>query len=155
MKNIVLFFLCFLCFRAFSQKLPDYGLNKVRIIQSDKIIVAEIDPISSDPSIKPNLAYYWYSANAVHTTQGGFSGKLLNGQYSEYYPDKNLKEQGEFKKGLKDGIWRSWNDDGTIAVMTSWKHGTEISGKRPPIWKRIHPFRKKAKTLDSLSNIKK
>jgi len=155
MKYIILIFLCFLCCGAFAQKLPDYGLNKVRITQPDKIIVAEIEPVSSDPAIKPNLLYYWYSANAVHTTQGGFSGKLLNGQYTEYYPDRNLKEQGEFKKGLKDGVWKSWNIDGTIAVTTTWKHGSEITGKRPPIWKRIHPFRKKQKIADSLSNVKK
>jgi antitoxin component YwqK of YwqJK toxin-antitoxin module len=155
MKYIILIFLCFLCVGVFAQKLPDYGLNKVRITQPDKIIVAEIEPVSSNPSIKQNLVYYWYSANAVHTSQGGFSGKLLNGQYTEYYPDKNLKEQGEFKKGLKDGAWKSWNDDGSLAVTTTWKSGSEITGKRPPIWKRIHPFRKKAKAADSLNNVKK
>jgi antitoxin component YwqK of YwqJK toxin-antitoxin module len=155
MRNIIFIFFCFLCYSAYPQKLPDYGLNKVRITQPDKIIVAEIEPVSSVPSVKSNLFYYWYNANIIHTSQGGFSGKLLNGLYTEYYTNKNLKEQGHFKKGLKDGVWKSWNDDGSIAVVTTWKSGSEVSGKRPPIWKRIHPFRKKIKAPDSLSNVKK
>ena len=155
MKYPILIFLCLVCVKVLGQKLPGYGLNKVRITLADKIIVAEIEPVSSNPSIKQNLVYYWYSANIIHTTQGGFSGKLLNGQYNEYYPDKNLKEQGEFKNGLKNGIWKNWNDDGTLSALANWKHGSEITVKRPPIWKRVHLFGKKPKTTDSLSNIKK
>lgn len=155
MKYFILIFLCFVYVEAFGQKLPDYGLNKVRIAQTDKTIVAEIKPVSLDPSIKQNLVYYWYSANIIHNTQGGFSGKLLNGQYTEYYPDKNLREQGEFKNGLKDGIWKSWNDDGILTATTNWKRGSEITVKKLPIWKRVHLFGKKAKTADSLSKTKK
>jgi antitoxin component YwqK of YwqJK toxin-antitoxin module len=155
MKYPILIFLCLVCIEAFGQKLPDYGLNKVRITQTDKIIVAEIEPVSSNPSIKRDLIYYWYSANIIHATQGGFSGTLLNGRYTEYYPDKNLKEQGEFKNGLKDGVWKNWSDDGTLMASTNWKHGSEVTVKRPPIWKRVHLFGKKAKTADSLNNIKK
>jgi len=155
MRNIIFIFFCFLCYSAYSQKLPDFGLNKIRITQPDKIIVAEIEPISSKPSIKPSLSYYWYSANTIHTSQGGFSGKLLNGLYTEYYTNKNLKEQGNFKKGLKDGVWKSWNEEGTLIAVTNWKHGSEVSGKKPPIWKRIRLFSKKSKPADTLKNTKK
>ena len=155
MRNIIFTFFCLLCYAAYSQKLPDYGLNKVRITEQNKIIVAEIEPVSSHPSIKPNLYYYWYNANTIHISQGGFSGKLLNGPYIEYYTDKNLKEQGNFKKGLKDGVWKSWNEEGTLTSVTNWKRGSEVFGKKPPIWKRIHLFRKKSKPADSLKNTKK
>ena len=155
MRNIIFIFFCFLCYTTYAQKLPDYGLNKVRITEPDKIIVAEIETVSSSPSIKPNLYYYWYSANTIHTSQGGFSGKLLNGPYTEYYTDKNLKEQGNFKKGLKDGVWKSWNEEGILTSVTNWKHGSEISGKKAPIGKRIHLFGKKSKSADTLKNTKK
>jgi len=155
MRNIIFIFFCFLCYPAYSQKLPDFGLNKVRITQPDKIIVAEIEPVSSSPSIKSNLSYYWYNANTIHISQGGFSGKLLNGLYTEYYTNKNLKEQGNFKKGLKDGVWKSWNEEGILTSVTNWKLGSEISGKKPPIWKRIHLFGKKSKPADSLKSTKK
>jgi hypothetical protein len=157
MKNIFffLFFFCILSLGAFSQRLPDYGINRIRLTQSDETIVATIEPVSSNPSIKQNLLYYWYSANTIHHTQGGFSGKLLNGLYTAYYPNKNLKEQGNFKKGLKDGIWKNWNEDGSFAKTCTWNNGIEITGGKPPIWKRILPFRKKAKAGDTINNVKK
>jgi hypothetical protein len=143
MKNIILLFFCLFCYTAYCQKLPAYDLNRVRITQADRTIVAETDPVSSPPSINPQLFYYWYGANTIHMTQGGFSGKLLNGLYTEYYINKNLKEQGSFKKGLKNGIWKSWNEDGSLVATKNWKHGSELSRKKSPIWKRIHLFTKK------------
>lgn len=155
MKKIFILIFGLLCHTAYCQKLPAYDLNRIRITQQDKTIVAETEPVSSASSIKPLLLYYWYSANTIHISQGGFSGKLLNGQYTEYYTNKNLKEQGNFKKGLKDGVWKSWNEEGTLTSVTNWKHGSEISVKKPPIWKRIHLFGKKPKPADSLKNTKK
>ena len=81
--------------------------------------------------------YYWYDANQIHMTQGGFSGKLLDGLYAAYYRNKNLEEQGNFKKGLKTGIWKKWRADGSLESTTQWNHGLLIPGNRPPIWKRI------------------
>jgi hypothetical protein len=155
MKKIFILVFSLLCHTVYCQKLPAYDLNRIRISQPDKTIVAETDPVSSTPSIKPLLLYYWYSANTIHISQGGFSGKLLNGLYTEYYTNKNLKEQGNFKKGLKDGVWKSWNEGGTLTSVTNWKHGSEISVKKPPVWKRIHLFSKKSKPADSLKNTKK
>lgn len=155
MRYIFLFFFCILSFAAYSQKLPDYGLNRVRITQPDKTIVAEIASVSSNPSIKQNLIYFWYSTNTIHTSQGGFSGKLLNGLYTEYYVNKNLKEQGDFKKGLKDGVWKEWDKDGSLVAISTWKNGIAVTGKKPSIWIRIHPFRKKPKPTDTINNTKK
>jgi len=127
MKKILLFILLCPLF-AHAQKLPDFGFDKVRIVTSDKIIQTETLPVSSDPDIESDRFYYWYSAGAIHSTQGGFSGTLLNGSYNEYYLDKNLKQQGIFNKGLKDGIWKSWSDNGTLTEMYTWKEGLR-SGK--------------------------
>ncbi|HZX59368.1 MAG TPA: hypothetical protein VFE54_11605 [Mucilaginibacter sp.] len=143
MKHIFLSLLCFISVTAFAQKMPDYGLYKVRVILPDKIVIAEINPIASKITEKPTLFYYWYEANQIHTTQGGFSGKPLNGQYIEYYPDKNLKEEGYFKRGLKNGPWKSWNEDGTLAVSSTWKNGLLVPGEKVSLWKKLNIFRKK------------
>jgi antitoxin component YwqK of YwqJK toxin-antitoxin module len=111
-----------------AQKLPDDGFDKIRIALPDKTIQADLKPVASDPEMKTDRQYYWYSGNTVHATQGGFSGRLLNGLYEEYYLNKNLKEMGNFKSGLRDGIWRNWNENGTLLEFYTWKKGIR-SGK--------------------------
>ena len=121
------FFLIVFLLPLFSeaQKLPDNGFNKVRISQIDKTVQAELLPVTFQPAIKPDLFYYWYGANIIHITQGGFSGKLLNGIYREYYLSKNLKEQGVFAKGLKNGTWKTWNENGNLISLYIWNNGVK------------------------------
>lgn len=151
MKFYLLLFFCLSAYTAIAQKLPDFDLNKVRITLPDKVIVAGIEPARSSISAKPNVFYYWYSAGAVHQTQGGYSGKLLDGQYTEYYLDRSLKQQGSFKKGLKVGLWKNWAENGALLSLTKWKHGTERPLKSIPLWKRVHWFKKKIKSTDTTS----
>jgi len=155
MKNIILIFFCFLSIGVYAQTIPDYGLNRVRIAQSDQLVIAQLEPESSTISAKSNLYYFWYSANLIHETQGGYSGRLLDGQYAVFYPNKSLKEQGRFKKGLKDGVWKIWREDGTLLATSTWKHGIDITGKQRSLWKRLPLIHKKHKSVDSLSASKK
>jgi hypothetical protein len=108
---------------VFSQRLPDFGLYRIRINETDKNIVAEIKPSGDNVATNLDKNYYWYSGNTIKITQGGYSGHLLNGNYSEYYLNKNLKEQGVFKKGLKSKVWKSWTDDGKLTSLITWKNG--------------------------------
>jgi len=155
MKFTILLFFCFFSVDLYAQDMPSYLLDKVRIVQSDQTIVAELQPVSANITAKPNLHYYWYSANIIHETQGGFSGKLLDGLYTTYYPDKNLKEQGRFKKGLKNGLWKTWKEDGSLLSTIDWKHGIEMVGEKRPIWKRLPLIHKRRKPIDSLNNSSK
>lgn len=154
MKKILLVLSFVLSVSAYAQKLPDMGNIKVRIAEADKTILAELNPVRSHPLLKPNLFYFWYSANAVHATQGGFSGTLLHGLYTEFYLNKNLKEQGVFKKGLKDGIWKDWNEDGTLSQAVTWRRGVMVNKTAKPFWKKLHLFKRKLKATgaDSLAN---
>ncbi|HEY9197345.1 MAG TPA: hypothetical protein VIM77_13810 [Mucilaginibacter sp.] len=106
-----------------AQHMPDYRLHQVRITDTGKTIRAEVLPFNGRPSARPELLYYWYDANTIHSLQGGYSGQLLNGAYEEYYPNKNVKTQGNFNKGLKDGIWKSWNDRGMLTELITWNNG--------------------------------
>lgn len=116
------FFIFFYCC-SFGQKMPDYGFHKVRITDTDRTILAEIIPVNSNPDVQSTLTYYWYATNKVHTLQGGFSGRLLNGAYTETYLNHNTRTMGTFKKGLKDGTWKDWDERGTLIQVVNWHNG--------------------------------
>jgi hypothetical protein len=113
---------------GFAQQMPASGFDKVHIIADGLNIQAEILPVSDAPELCNDRFYFWYSSNTIHSTQGGFSGRLLNGSYKEYFPNKNLKEEGVFKEGLKEGIWKTWNESGNLIRQYTWKKGLR-SGK--------------------------
>jgi antitoxin component YwqK of YwqJK toxin-antitoxin module len=99
--------------------------HKVTINYPDHNITVFIKPVKGEVFPEGDKLYYWYSANQIKVTQGGFSGSLLNGAYSEYYLNRNLKEKGEFKNGLKTGLWSSWKEEGILKEQITW-----YSGKR-------------------------
>ena len=106
-----------------AQKMPDYGIHQVRINDTDKMIRAEILPVTSMSKVDPELTYYWYGTGSIHLLQGGFSGQLLNGTYEEYYSNKNLKTQGTFERGLKNGVWKEWDPSGKLTRLLTWENG--------------------------------
>jgi hypothetical protein len=122
MKKLLLVVCLFPLF-TYAQKLPDFGLDKVHVVNSDQNIMAETIPVNSEPKLRDDRFYFWYSSNRIHSTQGGYTGRLLNGNYKEFYPDKTLKEEGNFRDGLKDGIWKTWNQNGNILQQYTWKKG--------------------------------
>jgi len=138
---ILIFFLIPSC--LYAQKMPDRGFNKVRVTDSGLTIMAEIIPVDHPPKAKPGIYYFWYGANLIHATQGGYSGKLLNGEYDEYYQNKNLKQKGVFKKGLKDGDWKTWNEDGSLSRLATWKNGVIVLPDSVSFWKKLNIFRKR------------
>jgi hypothetical protein len=140
MRKILFILLLLSSFSAFGQKLPLMGI-KVRIPQQDKVIIAEVNEVAEPKKPKQNLTYYWYSANTIQATQGGFSGKLLDGAYTELYLNKGLKEQGNFNKGLKTGSWKQWDEDGKLKQVTEWKNGVIIPPANGPFYKRLHLFK--------------
>ena len=168
--KILLYFIVLFPLLATAQDIPASGFDKIRIADQDKIIQAELLPVSSPPAKKVQLLYYWSSSNMIHSTQGSYSGRLLNGLYNEYYLNKSLKVQGVFKKGLKDGIWRNWNESGNLTELYTWDKGVksgkfelfDAQGKQLQVgeyanneivkkdsssfWKKLNIFKKKKKT---------
>jgi antitoxin component YwqK of YwqJK toxin-antitoxin module len=127
----------------YNSKAGDDGdYSQIRIIDSTQEIRADVLPFKSDPKIKNDRYYFWYFNNVIHSTQGGFNGQLLNGHYVAFYPDKNLKEEGDFKRGLKDGEWKTWNPKGDLTSVTNWNEGIAVPDSQQPFWKKI-PFLKK------------
>ena len=117
----------------------DNDYDQIRISDSIQEIRADILPFKKDPKIKNDRYYFWYMNNVIHSTQGGYNGQLLNGHYISYYRDKNLKEEGSFDRGLKQGEWKTWNTNGDLTSVTNWSDGVQVTGNPQPFWKKV-PF---------------
>ena len=74
------------------------------------------------------LHYFWFRAQKVHTTQGASDGNLLHGPFSKFYHSGQLAEKGEFEKGLKTGVWKSWYETGRLKSIYNYNDG-ELSGR--------------------------
>lgn len=75
-------------------------------------------------NLRSDRNYYWWGGIQVNKTQGGYSGKLLHGDFNCYYLNKQLREQGAFQKGLKEGQWKEWNEKGTLSLLTNYHKGS-------------------------------
>lgn len=91
--------------------MPEYTIE-VTFLEDQKEIKA-----------KPELWYTWYRSNMMMTTHGGYDGKLLHGEYVEFYPERNLRSEGLFFRGLKDGVWKYWYPGGEMRKMEKWDNG--------------------------------
>jgi len=72
---------------------------------------------------EPELEYHWFRAQQLQVTVGGAAGRLLDGPYQAFHPDGQLLEAGTFKKGVKNGVWRTWRNNGDLASVVDWKNG--------------------------------
>ena len=97
----------------------------VYINYPDYSVRANVLSVSEKIRAKDGHTYYWYANNDIKHTDGGFDGKLLHGEYKSFYPDLNLKEQGNFCRGLKTGEWTSWFPDGRVHTKTHYKNGLQ------------------------------
>lgn len=116
-------------FVGFSQKFEIE--NKFHIKQDDKSIVFHVLDVDDSQLKKYHSEkyYYWFKSQKVLVTQGGSSGSLLNGDYESFYKNNQLAEKGLFKKGLKDGTWKFWNQKGILIHQETWSKGSQ-TGKQ-------------------------
>lgn len=125
MRYVLTIYLACYVMAASAQKYPEELVkHRATVNYADHYLTFFVHPLKTEVFPDPAKRYYWYSANDVRSTQGGFSGKLLNGAYSDFYKNKQLKEHGVFIKGLKAGNWRSWDDKGVLREDSGWKNGT-------------------------------
>lgn len=171
MRKLVIILFTLISAAASAQDIPEADIYKVHINGNQGDIIAEIKPVATTPKTEPDKTYYWFNANSIKQTQGGYSGHLLNGQYQECYPNKTLKIQGSFNKGLKNGIWKNWSINGVLQEETNWKNGLRngkftlydengdikkqgsyqndmIAPKTSSFWSRLNIFKKKVPTTN-------
>jgi hypothetical protein len=129
LPKLLLFSLFTIPFRILAQdgdeKLTADVLNQRRIVRNDTLFLFSVAPEEKLIKLVETKVYYWFNRDTILHTTGGFGGRLLNGEYKVYYPNKSLHESGWFFFGLKDGDWRTWNPDGSLLKVIHWKKGDQ------------------------------
>lgn len=129
MKSIFCYLLLLGCSVVYGQKpLKDFYLSHSLKQENEQYQFKVLDEDKRGVFFyKKDRFYYWYKAQRVLSTQGGASGTLLHGEFESFYPNKQLCRKGEFRKGLKEGEWLYWRQDGTLFRTERWRKG-RLSG---------------------------
>jgi hypothetical protein len=98
-------------------------IQTLYINAKDSLVRFQVMSDSKKVKFEPGLQYAWFKSNTILRTMGGADGKLLNGEYTCFYPDNNLKEKGKFSKGVKNGSWINWYENGKMQAIITWKLG--------------------------------
>ena len=98
-----------------------YSIKRI----SDKNFRYEFYTINKSISIKHNREYFWFKGGLIHKAEGGISGQLLHGEFKKFYHSNQLAEEGNFKYGLKVGLWKNWFENGTIKSTQYWNSGLQ------------------------------
>lgn len=105
----------------------DFDRRRVFVKTEETIVEAEVYDGAEEKTPSPDKIYYWFDHNMIMSSKGGYTGELLHGVFEVQYRNYQLKEQGKFKFGLKDGAWRQWNQMGALKEYVNYKNG-EVHG---------------------------
>ncbi|WP_196896052.1 toxin-antitoxin system YwqK family antitoxin [Aureivirga marina] len=87
-----------------------------------------IDKEYKTSNLEMHKQYFWYDGNEIKSTYFDIGGPVLQKQFIKYHQNnKQLAEKGEFVNGLKNGVWKSWFQNGRLSNVKHWNHG-ELSG---------------------------
>jgi antitoxin component YwqK of YwqJK toxin-antitoxin module len=76
--------------------------------------------IKTDSSID----YYWYTSKlGIQKTKGRIEGTPLQGQYRFYNERGKILIKGNYKRGVKDGEFIIWGEDGNIKEKAHFSNG--------------------------------
>ena len=120
-----LLLLGFSCIAQMEERVEIKSLNRQLIKRKDTVYRFYADFPDHPVHIYPNRLYFWFQKDTILTTVGGYDGRLLDGSYTVFYPDRNLAVSGEFTDGLRTGEWRSWYAGGRIRSIVHWRRGLE------------------------------
>jgi antitoxin component YwqK of YwqJK toxin-antitoxin module len=81
------------------------------------------NPESVDIKSDNRVDYYWFESGKIHVNQGGYSDYLLVSECKVYSENNKMIEKGQFKNGMKTGLWQKWDEDGTLIESTHYNNG--------------------------------
>lgn len=113
--SLLYFFITFLLV-SFSDP---YSIKRI----SDQDFRYEFYVTNKTITPKVNKVYYWFKGGSIHSAQGDFGGDLLNEVFLKTYHSNQIAEKGNFKNGLKVGIWKTWHPNGSIESTQKWTKG--------------------------------
>ncbi|RXR31872.1 hypothetical protein EQG68_09390 [Flavobacterium piscinae] len=99
----------FLQFGLFIFLFGSFAIPNLKKRITDKEYRYEFYTTQKEVSAKQDRLYYWFKGGAIHSSEYGVSGELLDGEFEKFYLSNQLAEKGVFKKGLKDGLWKTWH----------------------------------------------
>nr|WP_319511363.1 hypothetical protein [uncultured Draconibacterium sp.] len=122
-----LFVLCVLtsiiCSHSKSLSAQEDLLRHITIKADGYCHLFYVDYSSKKVTVEDDATYYWFANGEIHKNTGGYSGQLLQSIYQKTTFGGSLIEQGSFKDGLKDGVWKIWDLDGNLVKIENWKKG--------------------------------
>lgn len=114
-----LFFLILIVLTLFSFSSDPYSVKRI----SDGEFRYEFYTVTREVNIKANRTYYWFKGGAIHNSESGVVGEVLNDKFIKLFHSNQLAEYGFFKKGLKVGEWKTWHENGKLETVTHWRNG--------------------------------
>jgi antitoxin component YwqK of YwqJK toxin-antitoxin module len=80
--------------------------------------------VCNDVVFNEKRSYYWYdSYSGVQKTTGGSGGTLLHGEYKFISSTGKLLVKANYNKGLENGDYITWNEDGKIKEKLHYVNG--------------------------------
>ncbi len=113
----------FLLFGLFIFLLGSFAIPNLKKRITDTEYRYEFYTTQKEVSSKQDRLYYWFKGGAIHSSEYGVSGELLDGEFEKFYLSNQLAEKGVFKKGLKDGLWKTWHKNGMISTEIYFSSG--------------------------------
>jgi len=74
-------------------------------------------------ALKVNAFFYYLKNGAIASTEAGYYGEVLNGEFAVVNTENQLISKGNFDEGLKEGVWIRWNERGSIVKKTPYENG--------------------------------
>jgi len=122
-KLLGIFFLIFQI-NSSAQKQPEVAaLNRFSFMRADTLYQFYAVKPPNKIKLSNDKTYYWYVKDTILITRGSSDGRILHGSFTIHYPDKNLKDRGKYKYGLKTGEWKSWYPGGELQQVSTWRNG--------------------------------
>ncbi len=115
--------------------------REMQVLQNDSLYIVNFiysDERKKEPNHCIDCFYFWVSNNSIVRNQGAYIENPLHGTCVIMNGNKVIA-RGEFENGLKNGIWKHWDENGNLVYTTEWKngkkHGTKTEYKNNQIFK--------------------
>ena len=77
-----------------------------------------------------NVANFTDSLNYTMNTKTQVNlPKMIDGPFKGFYPNGQMADEGNMKKGFKNGLWKIYNMDGSLSKKTLYKNGEILRTK--------------------------
>lgn len=97
--------------------------REVVIPATDSTILARVYVLDKKKKLESDKTYYWLNRNMINENQGTYLKNPLHGRYCVLDRNNKLIEQGLFKFGLKNGLWRRWYSNGNLKESFLYRDG--------------------------------